>query len=383
MVRIVAFDAKEFNRTKPKKIQNPDNPEEIITVLSGFYSPLGCGIVTDTPDLLEEFFLKAFRELENSFGIDSGAPFLGSHEIKEHLNNDMAKTIAFSDQIVQRIQDYIQYVFFSYIILPPAKKPTVHVGGTRTPEKEVDTHKFLRDCTPAFSALSAWAFSERHDLSDTKVLIDSFRYKRMIAWDKLIEKTTPEIYPHGDECNPFIALADIIAFLTDVKLYRAGKEDMKYRRLTPDSIKSVWEGYSFETDVWFMDERTLGLFAWNSDELIDIDPYIKRPIVFFLADSIEEIDVSRDPDAPQKEEIPKERRFNRQLRNFPAFRAATKYAYKLGGSIQFYDRYQDSTRVRDGDVLIYMGHNSKRIAETFSDAYDVEVIKAKDVRKKV
>ena len=382
MVKVAAFDAKEFSRIRYKEEPDPDNPKN--KKPSGFYSPLGCGIVTEYPDILEKILLESFKELELSFGFNSGAPFLGSHEIKMYLENDMRRAIAFSDQLVQKVQDYIQHIFFTYIVLPPSKVPTVRVGGHKSPEQEIETYNFLRSCTPAFSAMTAWAFAgkHKHNLSDTRVLIDSFRYKRMTAWEQLVKKTTPEVYPHGDECNPFIALADIIAFLTDVKLYSYGREKTEYRRLNPDVIKEVWKDYSFEKDVWFLDQKGLGLFAWHSDDLIDVSPYLKRPLVFFIADRIEELDVLRDPDAPKKEEIPKERRFNRQLRNFPAFRAATKYAYELGGSIQFYDRYQDATRVRDGDIIVYMGDKSKRIATTLADAYDIKIIKAKEVRKR-
>ncbi len=383
MVRIAAFDAKEFNRIRYREIPDPENPEKTIKKISGFYSPLGSGIVSKYPEVLEEMIKESFKELESSFGFSSGAPFLGSHEIKTYLNKDMSKTIAFADQLVKKVQDYLEHAFFTYMVLPPSEIPFITVGGEKSPKKEIETYRFLRSCAPAFSALSAWAFASKHDLSDTKIMIDSFRYKKMTAWDQLIRKTKPEIYPHGDECNPFIALADILAFLTDVKLYRLGKNDVRYRRLTPDGIKEAWDDYSFPTDVWFLDKRGIGLFAWHRDELIDVKPYIKRPIVFFLADRIENLDVLRLPEAPAKENIPPERRFNRQLRNFPAFRAATKYAYQLGGSIQFYDPYQDADMVRDGDVIVFMGDNSKKIAKTLSDAYDIVIIRAKDLRKKL
>lgn len=383
MVRVAAFDAKEFNRVRPKEIPDPENPEKTVQKISGFYSPLGCGIVTEYPDVLEKVMKESFKELESSFGFNSGAPFLGSHEIKINLDNDMRRAIAFSDQLVQKIQDYIKYAFFTYIVLPPSEIPTISVGGEQEPKREIETYRFLRSCAPAFSALTAWAYAGKHDISDTRVMIDSFRYKKMTAWEHLIKKASPEIYPHGDECNPFIALADIIAFLTDVKLYLMGKRDMKYRRLTPDGIKDAWNDYSFPVDVWFLDKKGLGLFAWHRDELIDLKPYIKRPIVFFLADRIENLEIVRSPEAPNKADIPPERRFNRQLRNFPAFKAATKYAYKLGGSVQFYDPFQDADSVRDGDVIVYMGDNSKKIAKTFSDAYEIEIIRARDLRKKL
>ncbi len=386
MSRLVAFDAKEFNRLKYKKIQDPANPDKMIEKLSGFYSPLGCGIVTEHPDILDSVLSDSFMELERSFGVKFDIPFLGSHEIKAYLGNNMVKAIAFADQLIQKVQDYIDFAFFSYIVLPPSENPTVRIGGVKSPTKEIDTYNFLRESAPAFSALTAWAFSSKRNLSDTRVLIDSFRYKKMRAWELLLDKikpNLPEIYPHGDECNPYIALADILAFLTDVKLYKLGKNDVKYRRLTPDGIKEAWKDYTFEKDVWFLDNKSISFFAWYNNELIDLQPFVKRPIVFFIADKIEDYDVERSPDAPPIEEIPRERRFNKQLRTFPAFRAATKYAYLKGGSIQFYDRYQDAGLVRDGDVIVYMGENSRKIAQTFRDSYDIEIYTAKEIKEKM
>ena len=40
-------------------------------------------------------------------------------------------------------------------------------------------------------------------------------------------------------------------------------------------------------------------------------------------------------------------------------------------------------KVRDGDVLVYVGDNSKRIAKTFQDAVDVDVLSGRQLRKKV
>lgn len=295
----------------------------------------------------------------------------------------MKKTIAFCDQLVTNLQDFIDLAFFSYIVLPPKSKPVVNVGGDKCPLQDVNTHKFLRSASPAFSALTAWAYSSNHKFNDKSVLIDSFRYKKMVAWDRLIEETTPLVYPHGDECNPFIALADIIAFLTDTKMYIKGGKDKSFRRLTPDNIKHVWEEYKFEIDSWFLDEKGLGLYAWKKNELINLEPYIKRPIIFFIADKIAFDRVARAPDSPDVKDIPEERKFNRQLRKMPAFKAATKYAYQIDGSIQFYDPFQDSDLIKDGDIIVYMGPQSKIIADTFSDANDIKVYKAKKIRELV
>jgi len=380
MSGIVAFDAKDFSRGKYIEEPHPSIQGQKIKKFLGFYSPLGCGISVDHPDLLKKALEDEFAELINSFNVICDLPFLGSHEIKNLFNNDMKKTIAFCDQLITNLQDFIDFSFFSYIVLPPKSKPMVSVGGDKCPVQVVNTHKFLRSASPAFSALTAWAFTSNHKFADKSVLIDSFRYKKMVAWERLIEKKTPLVFPHGDECNPFIAIADIIAFLTDTKMYGLGRNDKSFRRLTPDNIKKVWEGYSFDVDSWFLDEKGLGLYAWKKNELINLEPYIKRPIIFFIADQIEFDRVARSPDALSIKDIPEERKFNRQLRKMPAFKAATKYAYQIDGSIQFYDPFQDSRLIKDGDIIVYMGPQSKIIADTFSDANDIAVYKAKKIR---
>jgi len=43
----------------------------------------------------------------------------------------------------------------------------------------------------------------------------------------------------------------------------------------------------------------------------------------------------------------------------------------------------DSDKIQDGDILVYMGENSKKIAIAYNDAFDVTVIKIKELRKKI
>ena len=306
----------------------------------------------------------------------------------EHLGDDLARTIAFCDQLVKGIQDNIDSVFFSYIVLPPGKIPYVTVGGERCPSQEIETHNFLRSATPAFSAITAFVYKSKHVGVDSDILIDGFRYKRMWAWDNLLKMTTPVVYPHGDECNPFISIADIVAFLTDAKLYSLGRLNAEFRRLTPGNIENAWKDYSFKVETRFLDEKMLGSIAWRSKELINVVPFYKRPMLFFIADRqdvkqlVNPLPLAETPGGlaeMQGEEMP----FSKQLRRMPIFRLATKYAYIKGGCIQFYNASQDAVLVRDGDTVIYMGKKSKEIVDQLSDAYDIEKIRAKDLKERI
>jgi hypothetical protein len=385
---IAAFDAKEFNRTRIAKVIDSSDRSKVAEKTIGFFSPIGSGVVTSHPDFLENSLKNEFEKLRVDFKFQCDMPFLGSREIMEQLGGDLSRTIAFCDQLIKGIQDFIDSLFFSYIVLPPGKVPTVTVGGERCPNEEIETHEFLRSATPAFSAIAAFVYKSHHAGVNSDILIDGFRYKRMRAWDNLLTMTTPVVYPHGDECNPFISIADIIAFLTDAKLYSLGRSNTEFRKLTPQNIENAWKDYSFEVETRFLDDKTLGYIAWRSKELINAAQYYKRPMLFFIADRqdvkqlvnpLPSAEIPGGLAAMQGEEMP----FSKQLRRMPIFRLATRYAYIKRGCIQFYNPNQDAVLVRDGDTVIYMGKKSKEIADQLSDAYDIEKLRAKDLKERI
>jgi hypothetical protein len=111
-------------------------------------------------------------------------------------------------------------------------------------------------------------------------------------------------------------------------------------------------------------------------------------VVFILIDEIERTSeaLSKEEDIPTEDSIrdtfgskPMKPEFRQGIE---PYLASLSYANSLKGCVKFYGR-EDRNLVRDGDVLVYMGHNAKSICETFRDGFDVEVWKAKDLRKKM
>lgn len=51
---IVAFDAKDFSRGKYIEEPHPTIKDQKIRKFLGFYSPLGCGISVNHPDVLKK-----------------------------------------------------------------------------------------------------------------------------------------------------------------------------------------------------------------------------------------------------------------------------------------------------------------------------------------
>jgi len=340
MSAITAFDSKDFKRSNK-------------TGELKFYTPLGCGIKVSKPQEFQKLYIKKFQELLNTFGIYPVCSCLASSEYFPSAG--FAKTYRISDELLTSIQSLIDTVYFSYVILPSATIPTVEVGGYKSPKKEVGTFDFLRKLSVYFSYVTAWKYLGLDSRKSESILIDGFRGKRTPAWEDITAKTTPTIYPHGDECNVFISTADMVASLTDKKLWDT------YSRLTPEGITTVWKDYSFNVDVHFLDANILSKIKWYSDEHIDVSPYHARPTIFIKADGYK----------------------TDEIKNLSVYPDATFLARKLNGCLQGFDKDTDTQRIRDGDVFVYAGKEALSIATTLKDMYEIQTLPFKELKEKI
>jgi len=236
MAKLTAFDSKEYARSNAAGELR-------------FYTPLGCGITVSKEKEFKSAYMEKLLELSKRFDIEKCCGAFSAAEYFKEIGP--GRTISISDELVKSVQDLVESVYFSYVILPPKEIPKVEVGGYRCPIKEINTFDFLRNLSVYFSYITAWNYLGIESRKDEKIMIDGFHGKRTPAWDDIITKTSPIVYQHGDECNPFISMADIIAFLTSKKLWDS------YLHLTPDNTKEVWKSYSFKTEVHFIDRRIL------------------------------------------------------------------------------------------------------------------------------
>jgi hypothetical protein len=93
----------------------------------------------------------------------------------------------------------------------------------------------------------------------------------------------------------------------------------------------------------------------------------------------EERELPEEGSAP----VTEEKRFVKLIRRMEPWYAATAYAYHKCGAAQLFNFHMDRKKVRDGDVMVYVGSKSKELAESFSHMYDIEVLSAKELRKLV
>lgn len=366
-MRCVAFDSKEFKRV-PQSWKGDRNNYE-----GGFFTHLGVGVAIDDPEIFTEAYLEATRKLAESFSIENPRLLYSYSTLGDEF--DRSRTIAFAQELVNAVSAHVSSLHFYYVILPPKTIPEVTVGGNRCPEQSVKTEDFLRHLGPMFSYISAWNYQKYHREDKCKLLIDSFRSKETIAWRELTKASDIHIIPHGDDVNPLISFADIVAFMTDVKLYNA---EPRNRTLNSQNLKIAWKGV-FEVDSSAIDERTLSKIKWINDDLIDFGKYVQKPTLFFMSDELKTEGINKEV-FPKDITTPVMKKSKRLMEMQPV-KEAIEYAVLNKCTFQFFDPNIDSKSIHDGDILVYMGDNSKKLAGYYDDGFDIKIYKAKEIRK--
>lgn len=340
---IVACDSKHFERGRR---EYSEGSEEYFA----FKTPLGVAAWFKDDASFHKTFLASSQDLAKSFRLQSARPFYSSELLKEKLG--MEKAIAFADQLITSVSKFIGGIHISFVVLPPKQFPTVSVLGYRSTSKEIKTELFFESLGPMFSYLTAYSFlgKPENDQIEWNVLIDSFKSKSTQAWSDLTKRIQPKIYIRGDECNPFICLADLAAFLTDCKLYS------QYLKLSLENLVKMYEGYPFEVKVHWFDQRMLSKIKWYDDSLIDFSKYLARPITYLLIDPVDkyfQTDIRTSSyQATSEEELSttgqmRSEKFRDVVERSEIFDAALSFAYRNGGCAKVFTG-EDQTLIKDG-----------------------------------
>lgn len=176
-----------------------------------------------------------------------------------------------------------------------------------------------------------------------------------------------------------------MAFLTDAKLYH------NWFRLEQDKITKVWETYPFDVSVGIYGHGNLWSYAWYSDKLINIRPFLPSPTVFLSIDDIKDplldsadqkLRASNGTTEGATEGIgAKPLSFRDAIKQSSIYNAAVRHALDLSGSFKFFSLREDAQFVRDKDVFVYVGHASKRAGESLRDLYDIDLMPGSELRR--
>jgi len=358
-MRCVAFDSKDFKRERKVDGGRPE---------VSFFTPLGVGVAFDDPEGFAKAYIESTADLSEAFGIEDASCIYSA----SMLRNDIGarKAVAFAQQLVNSTSRFVAHVHFSYVVLPTKPAGRVAVGGERCGAYSVGTEEFLKNLGPMFSYISAWNYKRFGRGKGSKLVIDAFTSKETTAWRELERSSDISIVSHGDEVHPLISFADIVAFLTDIKLYNAKLG------LTIKNLEDVWEGV-FEVECNYIDVSSIHKIKWLNEEPIDISRHMLKPTVFYISDDPDWVGINGIVEKP-----PMEKKSKRQMGLAPV-RNALIFAALRGCSFRFFDPHLDEKYVSDGDIIVYAGNRSKERAECFEDQYEVTVYKAKEVEREL
>ena len=368
-VRIAAFDAKSFQRIKREWSADGTTEEKT----RAFTSQLGIGVTIPEPETFAKKYVEASQDLREEFGLRYATPFFSSTCLRDHL--DIFEAADFASRLVSRVQDHIESVHCSYVALPTSEITDIEVGGVKCAKSRIPTIKFIESLGPTFSYLTALSYIWTHegsDFGDLEMHIDAFRSRRTKGWS-IVKKTAPiKVFYKGDECNPFISCADIIAFLVDETL------TAKRLKLFPDDIKSALEPYKFGKTVHFFGPRNIHHCAWKMDQMINISDHLAGPIVFLAIDRLAAENQDWEDDAQDGQGDDSPQKPDASLRQAEIYQAALSYACQKSGCMKLFSTREDKGIIKSGDVFIPAGPNSAKIGRTLQDMAGIEILPGRE-----
>lgn len=341
---LVAFDAKEFNRGLGKT----------------FFACLGVGVEIKNETDFKEKYDECIEAISKKFNFTRERKIYSAYDLGQKIG--FAKSIAFWENFIKSLGDFIVNLNVYYTILPPSKIPKVKLyGAQKSRVVEIDTLSFLRRLNPAYVHCCAWKYSLEAQSLPEHIVLDYFEYEVSNAWRTLINKIRPRIYYHGDECNPFIATADMLALLVDVRLYR------KKLGLCDDGITKAFADVNIKVTPSPIDVRHLSNIVPYRNQKIDTTPYIARPVIFII---------------PETTELMSARMVRKTIEESPFMVDVLNKAFALDTSIKFFDPDIDARVIKTGDVVVYTGPKSKEIALLLNRLHKetLQVVSEKEVK---
>ena len=365
-MKVVAFDAKPFSRIKKRRSLKSGEKETTVA----FKSQLGIGVTIPKPEEFARRYIEVSQDLREQFSLDYSTPFFSSASLRDHLN--VLEKADFARQLVSGVQDLIESVHCSFVMLPATKIPHIETGGIKCPRVTITTGEFIENLAPAFSYMTALGYMWVHKdtaLDELEIHIDAFSSKHTLAWNT-VKKAPVRVFYKGDECNPFISCADILAFLIDDEL------SAQKLKLHDSEIKHVLKHYPFDVTTWFFDQTSISYCTWKMDQIINTSSYVKRPIIFLAIDRLPDDGLDDERDEPTTS---KPRKASQRVRQTELYQAALRYTYQEGGCMKIFNPREDKSLVKSGDVFIHAGPNSMSTGRVLQSMADIRVLSGLEV----
>ena len=371
---VLASDSKEFKRAA---IERTLDGTPVVKDPRGFYTQLGVAVVIPDPNEFRKQLVDGFRLAATKHGIALPRQFGSSEFVVDSLfSRRYMEARAFLHRVLEHVQDRIEHVDVSWLIVSPKEVPTVRLRAKGTGHEDVPVKQFLASQGNVHSMVSSWLFRKLYPGREVDVEVDHFQGKPSRAWTELSGQTgNLRIVPKGDECNPYICIADILAYLTDKGLHA------NRWKLFPDKVEILWSGRPFKVRAGYLDPGVFPDIAPTDNSPIDLHRWYPSPMTYLLVDSGLLSETTTRPPEVGQDASAESRVTYRDLVEASGFAHAPILSAQLAnGGFKFFDAPTDAGCIKDGDHLVYMGSVSKTRSETIQTAVDVEIESLKDLR---
>jgi hypothetical protein len=221
MAKLVAFDSTYYRRG----VANP------------FTTPLGVGLVPKDPSQTAKAMIEAFAELTKRHPTLSSRPFWSSVHLFRKLPG--APALDLLTPVMQRVLATIEVVSVSYTT---TRLDRVRTHGLTEP-RESDREPFMSNLQQDYVYHSLWKFGQTHDMNQYHAILDGMN-PIITGGSARIATYDYEVVFHGDEVDPLVCAADLMAKYFDVKLASMPDPSHRYPSapLNDDSLVQILRG---------------------------------------------------------------------------------------------------------------------------------------------
>lgn len=361
MTDVIAVDSLTYSRWKRT------NP---------FHGLIGATVSIHNPDKFKGEYAEKMANSLLKVGLESTKMSYSSSALARRFFDELGagyKELGlFLKSFIDSLCDNISISVFFATCNPEKYPRTVIFTGEKDSGRTelVPTMEFLRDwVSQYFPVICAWKLIKCTNIYRKKFYLDGFRGPITNAWNELIKGNDVQIFPLGDDYNPFISFADLIVRYVNealrMKRLFLNKENIELV-LSELSIEESHVHYTFHNDLQnlvplYKEENSKS----NTGKQIFVKNFRKRPIIFLLKEGSKVI----------KED-------SEWLKQTPFFDKVCDLAFEVDGSVSFYDKHQD--KIMDGDKVIYYGPKGKAMAKEIDGLLkgvgrDIELIYSRDL----
>jgi len=318
-----------------------------------FKAPLGVAVTISDYEDFKITYDQTLQKLFEQYSLNREKYVYSASNIMSLFSN-LAESDQFFEDFLKEIVPSIRHldIFYSYFPKNQQSSISIYVEGP-TPVERLTPIKFIeRKLLNAYPHYCVWKYVDAHpEFKDVPVFVDHFQSEVTLAWLTIQNLHNIFVFLKGDECNCAISTADVMLKVINNRLYR------KRKGLYPDDLKEILPELNNKITSHFLGPKYLNYLKPRFPKQIKVDEKIKHPIIYLI----------REPNSSAVS--------RKAVEYSPLWNCIQNFAFQLDGCAKFFDPATDFRRIREGDIMTYLGPEGQRAALLYSKmGYKIKVV---------